>query len=134
MSNNLATVHQMFASFGQGDLPGVLACLADDVTFFNGSNPSKTPIGGSYLGADGALDYFQRLVGNQQINSLTPTNFQETPDGKILHDVREEGIVRSTGKPYALDMHFAWTFNDAGKVRDWKGTGNFSSLENAYSN
>lgn len=132
MANNLATVNQMFASFGQGDVPGVIACLADNVTFTNTSNPNKTPIGGTYHGKDGAMEYFQRLGGNNEIKALVPTNFVETAPNEVLHDVHEEGVVRANGNPYSIDMQFKWTFDEGGKVIDWKATGDFSNLEAAY--
>lgn len=132
MANNLSTVHQMFASFGQGDVMGVIACLSDDVTFINTSNPAKTPYGGIFHGKDGAMDYFQRLVGSNEIKNLVPTNFEEPSPMEVVHDVREEGVIRSNGNPYSIDMKFKWTFDEGGKVTEWKATGDFSNLENAY--
>lgn len=132
MTNNLATVHQMFSSFGQGDIPGVIACLADDVTFFNAADPKKLSFGGTFKGKDGALEYFHRLVSTHQITNLVPTNFREKEDGIILHDVLEEGIVTATGKPYSINILFTWSFDNNGKVTDWKATGDFSTLEGAF--
>ena len=134
MSNNLSTVHQMFASFGQGDLPGVISRLADNVTFHNGADPNKLPIGGTYKGKDGAMEYFNRLLSTQTISALVPTNFKELNDGKIQHDVHQEGTIPATGKPYSIDMQFTWSFDDAGKVSEWKAVGDFSNLESASMN
>ncbi|MFN0035320.1 MAG: nuclear transport factor 2 family protein [Saprospiraceae bacterium] len=130
MSNNLSTIEQMFACFGQGDIPGILAKLADDVVFQNTSN---TPVGGTYHGKAGAMEYFQKLGGTSETTAIAPSNFRESGN-QLQHDVHQEGIVRATGKAFSIDMLFAWTFNDAGEVTSWKSTGDFTNLEAAFSN
>lgn len=128
MSKNLETIQQMFASFGQGDIPAIIAQLADDVVF---SNTSKTPVGGTYHGKAGAMEYFQKLGGTSETTAIAPSNFKENGN-KLSHDVHQEGIVRETGKTFSIDMEFDWTFNDAGKVISWIADGDFSNLEAAY--
>ena len=131
MSNNLSTVQQIFACFGQGDIPGIIAKLADDVTFFSGSDPKATPFGGEFKGKDGAMRFFVGLGSTTQTTSIVPSNFREEGD-KVLHDMQQDGIVTATGHPFSIKVLFTWTFNDAGQVADWKGTGDYSSLNAAF--
>lgn len=131
MSNNLSTVQQIYACFGQGDIPGILAKLADDVTFFNGSDPKIAPFGGTFTGKSGVMQFFQGLGATTQTTHFEPFNFKEE-DGKIVNQVRHDGIITTTGKPFSVTTLFTWTFNDAGQVTDWKGTGDFSSINNAF--
>ncbi|OWY21492.1 nuclear transport factor 2 family protein [Sphingobacteriales bacterium UPWRP_1] len=131
MSNNLATVQQIYACFAQGDIPGILAKLADNVTFFNGSNPAVAPFGGTFRGKDGVLQFFQNLGVTTQTTHFEPSNFREE-GGKIVNDVLHNGIVTPTGKPFSVMALFTWSFNEAGQVTDWKGTGDFSSINNAF--
>ncbi len=131
MASNLSTIEQMFACFGQGDIPGILARLADNVTFFNAANLAIVPFAGEYKGKAGALEYFGKLGGNVQTTYIQPSNFSENGN-KVIHEVQQDGIVTSTGKPFTSKMLFTWEFNDAGLVTSWKATGDFSSLEAAF--
>ncbi|MFN0213226.1 MAG: nuclear transport factor 2 family protein [Saprospiraceae bacterium] len=133
MSNNLSTIEQMFACFAQGDMPGILAKLDENVSFFNGANPGIVPFAGQYNGKNGAMQYFMALGSNVQTTHIQPSNFREEGN-KVIHEVQQDGIVNATGKPFTSKMVFNWEFNDAGLATSWKATGDFSSLEAAFSN
>ncbi len=131
MNNNLSTVQQIYACFGQGDIPGILSRLADNVRFFNGADPAVAPIGGTFNGKDGVVQFFTAMGSSIQTTHFEPTNFRE--DGnKVINDVRHDGIVLSNGKPFSVRASFQWVFNDKGEVVDWSGTGDFSSMNSAF--
>ncbi|NUO01149.1 MAG: nuclear transport factor 2 family protein [Saprospiraceae bacterium] len=133
MSNNLSTVQQIYACFTQGNVPGILAKLSDDVTFFNGSDPAVAPFGGEFKGKDGVIQFFNGLGLTTQTTAFVPENFRE--DGnKVVNEVRHDGIVTATGHPFSVNAEFVWTFDDKGMVTDWKGTGDFSSINAAFLN
>lgn len=127
MTNNLSTVQSIYQCFVQGDVPGILARLADDVSFFNGSDPAVAPFGGEFKGKDGVLQFFQNLGGTLQTTHFEPSNFREE-NGYVLNDIRHDGVAMSTGKPFSVNVLFSWEFNDAGQVIAWKGVGDFSSI------
>ncbi len=131
MSNNLATVQKIYACFGQGDVPGILAELADNVTFFNGADPAVAPSGGEFKGKDGVVRFFTALGSTTQTTHFEPSNFR-VEGARVINDVLHDGIVTTTGKPFSVKASFIWTFDDAGKAVDWKGTGDFSSMNNAF--
>lgn len=131
MSSNLQTIQQIYACFGQGDIPGILAKLADNVTFFNGADPAIAPFGGTFRGKDEVIRFFGALGNTTQTTHFEPSNFREE-GGKIVNDVVHKGTVLSTGKPFNVSALFTWTFNDAGQPVDWKGTGDFSSMNEAF--
>lgn len=131
MSENLSSVQQIYACFAQGDVAGILAELADDVTFFNGSDPKVAPFGGEFKGKEGVIRFFTALGTHVQTTHFEPSNFLEV-DGKVLNDVRHDGVVTTTGKPFSVTVNFTWTFNDKGQAIDWKGTGDFSSINEAF--
>lgn len=133
MSKNLSTVQQIYTCFGQGDIPGILSKLAENVTFFNGSDPKVAPFGGEFKGKEGVIRFFTALGGNVETTHFEPSNFSEE-NGKIINNVRHDGIVRSTGKPFSVNVLFTWAFNEQGQAIDWKGTGDFSSINNAFHN
>lgn len=131
MHNNMATVQQIYACFGQGDVPGILAKLADQVRFFNGADPAVAPFGGVFNGKDGVTNFFTALGSTTQTTLFEPSNFREEGN-KVINDVRHDGFVRSTNKPFSVRASFSWTFNDRGEVLDWAGTGDFSSINAAF--
>ena len=132
MHNNIATVQQIYTCFGQGDVPGILAKLADQVRFFNGADPAVAPFGGTFDGKDGVTSFFVALGSTTQTTLFEPTHFREEGN-KVINDVRHDGIVLGTGKPFSVRSSFSWTFNENGEVVDWTSAGDFSSLNAAFS-
>ncbi|MBK8704157.1 MAG: nuclear transport factor 2 family protein [Saprospiraceae bacterium] len=131
MSNQLSTVQHIYSCFAQGDVPGILAQLADEVTFDNGADPKVTPYGGEFRGKDGVARFFTGLGTSTQTTYFEPSNFREE-GRKVINDVRHDGLANATGKPFSVTVKFTWTFNDAGQVIGWKSTGDFTSLNDAY--
>ena len=129
--DHTATVQRIYACFAQGDVPGILACLSDDVTFFNGSDPLVSPFGGEFKGKNEVIRFFTNLGATTQTTHFAPSNFR-TENGSILNEVQHDGIVLATGKPFSVHALFSWKFNDAGLAVDWKGTGDFSSINQAF--
>lgn len=131
MHNNLATVQQIYTCFGQGDVPGILAKLADNVSWFNAADPEVAPFGGAFQGKDGVVQFFTALGTTTQTTNFVPSNFREEGD-KVSNDVVHEGVVNATNKPFSVHASFAWTFNDQGEVTDWTSSGDFSSINAAF--
>lgn len=132
-NNNLATVQQMYASFGQGDIPSILAKMADNVRLFNSADPAIVPFAGTFQGKAEAVRYFTLLGQTTQTTHVETSNFH-AEGNQVTNNFRHEGIVLSTGKPFSVTMLFTWGFNDAGQAADWKASGDFSSLNAAFSN
>lgn len=130
--SNTTTVQEIYACFAQGNVPGILSRLADNVTFFNGSDPKIAPFGGEFKGKDEVIRFFTNLGTSVQTTYFMPSNFREE-NGKVLNDVQHDGIVTSTGKIFSVNVLFTWEFNDAGEAVDWRGTGDFSSMNQAFS-
>lgn len=132
MHNNLVTVQQIYACFGQGDVPGILAKLTDNVTWFNAADPAVAPFGGAFQGKNGVIQFFTALGTSTQTTHFEPSNFWEEGN-KVYNDVVHEGFVRTTNKPFSVHASFVWTFNDQGEVTDWTSSGDFSSINAAFS-
>lgn len=130
MQSNLNTVQHIYACFGQGDIPGILATLADQVSFFNAADPAVAPFGGTFKGKDGVTQFFVALGTSTETTHFAPSNFREEGN-KVINDVIHDGIARSTNKPFSVLATFAWTFDNNGKVVDWTSAGDFSSINAA---
>ncbi len=110
----IETVQQLYQAFGRGDLPGILAHLADDVTWEYGHSSDV-----AYLqprkGKAEVPAFFQAL-GALEITRFEPWKFFEA-DNMVVVLVNLEAIVRGSGRKVTeQDEVHIWTFNPAGKV------------------
>ena len=48
MQNHVSTIQQIYACFSQGDVPGILDRLSENVVFFNAADPAVAPFGGEF--------------------------------------------------------------------------------------
>lgn len=78
--NNVQVIKEIYGRFNARDIDGVLAALADDVTWANGMD------GGHVHGHEGVRDYWTRqwAVVNPHVE---PIAFQQTEDGAIAVEV-----------------------------------------------
>ena len=130
MQNNLSTVQQIYTCFGQGDVPGILAKLADNISWFNAADPAVAPFGGSFQGKDGVVRFFTALGQTTQTTYFEPSNFR-SEGNRVLNEVQHDGFARATNKPFRVSATFVWTFDDNGQVIDWTSSGDFSSINAA---
>ncbi|HMQ47568.1 MAG TPA: nuclear transport factor 2 family protein [Saprospiraceae bacterium] len=133
MSNQLSTVQQIYACFAQGDIPGILANLAEEVTFFNGADPKVAPFGGTFHGKNEVINFFTALGRSLQTTHFEPSNFREAGN-QVINEVQHDGIAIHTGKPFSVKTVFTWTFNEQGLPVEWKGVGDFTSMNDALLN
>src|SRR3954454_16361805 len=58
MATNTEVIQRAYAAFGMGDIPAVIALLADDVTW---TSPRTLPHGGEFHGPAGVGKFFEGL-------------------------------------------------------------------------
>ncbi len=76
MSNaNIKLVQDCYATFGRGDIPGLLEKLSDDVSWGMIGRPEDVPMAGVRHGRAGAAEFFRCLKETQQITRFSPTDF-----------------------------------------------------------
>ena len=115
----IETAQQIYAAFGRGDVPTILAHLAEDVDWEYGAFPNPVPWLQARRGRAGAAEFFQSLA------ALEFTHFQPL---KIFGDAdtavalcRVEAIVRATGKRCVEvgEVH-VFEFNAQGQVQRFR--------------
>ena len=115
----IETTQQIYAAFGRGDVPAILACLAEDVAWEYGAFPNPVPWLQARQGRAGAAAFFQSLA------ALEFTHFEPL---KILGDAdtavgicRVEATVRATGKRIVEvgEVH-CFEFNAQGQVQRFR--------------
>jgi ketosteroid isomerase-like protein len=113
--SNLATVQGIYAAFGRGDVPDILAALADDVEWEYGVNSTDVPWLQPRRGRDGAAGFFESL-GAMDIRRFEVSGLFEA-GSTVVALVQIEFTVKATGRSVVEeDELHVWGFDSAGKV------------------
>jgi ketosteroid isomerase-like protein len=109
------SVKALFAAFGRGDVPGVLAMLDDDVDWGGGKADVDVPTQQPRHGRKQVGEFFEAVGREQEFHRFEPRRFfAEGNDVLVL--VREEFAFRRTGRRVDIDVVHHFTLNGAGKV------------------
>lgn len=113
---NVQTVRGIYEAFGRGDVPAILATLADDVVWDHDTPSFGLPW---YTPRNGSADvpgFFEDLMGNVVLTTFEPRNFLAGGD-EVAVVVRFAMEVKSTGRalPEDTEIHL-WTFGADGKI------------------
>src|ERR1700722_4116101 len=114
--DSVAVVKAGFAAFGRGDMPGLLALMAEDVGWV--SPGTGIPLAGTYRGRDGVADFFQKLSGETEILASEPREFIAEGD-RVLVVGWERVKVKPTERTIELDWVMSFTIRD-GKVAKYQ--------------
>jgi uncharacterized protein len=113
----LETVQSIYTAFGRGDVPAILACLADDVAWEAWANNSAVAAGVPWLkelrGAAAVVEFFQ-VVGQMQIRDFQVLSLM-AGGNQVAAEITIDAVSPSGMEFRDEEMHL-WTFNDAGKV------------------
>jgi hypothetical protein len=115
--SNLATVQNIYAAFGRGDVPAILDALAEDVAWESWHDHSAQKAGVPWLrainGRDGVASFFQ-IASQFQFHDFQVLSLMEGPN-QVAAEVVLDATVTSGARIADEEMHL-WTFNAAGKV------------------
>ncbi len=120
MSKQLETARQIYADFGKGNIPGILAVLADDVVWEEGATDYGIPWLRPGRGK-GHVGEFFTVVGREfDISSFEATQFFEAGNTVIVR-CHMRATIRSTGKRLedAFELHL-WRFGADGKAAGFR--------------
>lgn len=126
------TIIRLFECFGKGDVSGILDLCSDDVDWLHDGNPDIIPFARHFHGKEGVGQFFMSVGQSIQPVEVIPANFQETGN-EVRHDFHVSAKVIATGKSYAVDSRYIWTFNEDGKICMFRCPGDFSDVEAAFS-
>lgn len=120
MSDHLATVSTIYSAFGKGDVPAILAHVADDVRWEDFADNSAHKAGVPYLikrtGKAGVGEFF-KAVGAMKITEFQVLGLM-AGGNKVVAE-----IAISVETPGGLmrdeELHL-WTFDAAGKVSNFR--------------
>ena len=114
---NIQTVQQIYADFGLGNIPAILARLDPDVTWVN-AGPESVPYARQRSGVDAVQSFFGALAANVDVQSFEPKEFSAAGDRLVVLGAWS-GCAKPTGKSFASEWAMAWTLRD-GKVTSFR--------------
>lgn len=107
-------VEGTYAAFARGDVPGVVAAMADDIEWHEAEG---MPYGGIHRGGDAVV---QNVFGPiaTDIADFAVTPIELIPSGETVAVVaRYTGTGKSTGKELDLEVVHVWDVSDGKIVR-----------------
>jgi ketosteroid isomerase-like protein len=107
-------VEGTYAAFARGDVPGVLAAMADDIEWHEAEG---MPYGGVHRGGDAVVrNVFGPITAD--IDDFAVTPIELIPSGDTVAVVaRYTGTGKSTGKKLDLEVVHVWDVRDGKIVR-----------------
>lgn len=119
MSNNVSVVQSIYAAFGRGDAPAILAHLAEDVKW-DPADPETLAqrAGVPWLaprnGRADVANFFASLAA-VELAVFEPYAFT-SDDTRVVVLIHVELTVKKTGKRIRDEEVHVWTFDAAGQV------------------
>jgi len=114
--NNLATVQSLYAAFGLGDIPTLLAALTDDVEWILPGPPELIPFAGRHRGQEGVVQFFAALNETLEFEKLEAEDFFAKGD-KVVVLGRSRTRMKSTARTVDNDWAAAITLRDGQVAR-----------------
>ena len=119
MADILETVKGIYDAFGRGDIPAILATLADDVAWEAWDDNSAASAGVPWLqprhGRDGAAQFFGLVGTHLHVRDFRVLSIM-AGDHQVAAEFVIEADIPSTGGHYRDEEMHLWTFNAEGKV------------------
>jgi ketosteroid isomerase-like protein len=113
-------VQRLYAAFGQGDMDGVLAELADDVDWAAEASATTAPWWGRFHGKADVPRFFKEIGANLEIGEFDLVGYTAN-DTDVVATIHWTYTVPATGKTAAMYMQHWWRFED-GKIAFFRGS------------
>ena len=114
-ANNVAAVADLYANFGKGDVPAVLAAMDANIVW-NEAEGNALADGNPYIGPDAVLTgVFTRVLEGFPNFSLNDIVLHNMENDQVLATLRYKGTMKNTGKDLNAQAAHLWTFKD-GKI------------------
>jgi ketosteroid isomerase-like protein len=123
---NIAVVKDIYDYFHAGDISGLLALFAEDITWdHRGIGAPDSPKNKLFHGKIGVKTFFDTVSNTQEVLDHDVTDFIASGD-KVVAIGFFRARVKETGKEVASDWAQMWTIRD-GLVFAWKGFADFTA-------
>jgi uncharacterized protein len=127
---NIQTVQQIYADFGQGNIPAILDRVNPDVDWVN-AGPTAVPYARKRRGLNEVRDFFSAVAAAVEVQTFEPREFFASGDRVVVLGAWS-GRAKPTGKAFASEWTMAWTVK-AGKVTSFRSYEDTHVLAAAFS-
>ncbi len=112
MTGHSDTIANLYAAFGRGDVPSVLAAFAANISW---TEAEGFPYGGTYVGPDAVLqNVFAKLGSEWNGYAAVPHEFVASGDTVVALG-EYSGTYKATGKNFKAPFAHVWKF-DGGRI------------------
>ncbi len=111
---NADIARSMYAAFGRGDVPTMLAQMDANIVWTIHA-PPLVPAGGVARGREAVGRWFKTLADTEELTRFEPQLFFENGPHVAVVGVYE-GVAKPTGKRWGSRWLHLWTFDEGGKV------------------
>lgn len=119
MTDLLETVQSIYAAFGRGDVPAILAHLHDDVAWESWTDNSAARANVPWMlprrGREGAAEFFAVLGRELRVRDFRVVSLMAGPSS-VAAEFTIEAEVIATGRIYRDEEIHLWTFDAGGQV------------------
>jgi len=130
--DNIRLMQDMYAAFGRGDVPGMLANMTEDVDWGTETTATEIPWYRIRQGHGGVADFFATLAREVDFERFEPNLFTAAGDTVLVHldytyRFKKNGKGASTGAVHQFKFRDGKVqqfraFEDTAAVRDvWNG-------------
>jgi ketosteroid isomerase-like protein len=127
--DSLQLVQQTYAAFGQGDLPGVLNNMAEDITWESGYT-TQVPFAGQWRGHEQILKFFATLNNTLDVQDFRIDDMISQGDTVIALG-HEAARIKATGSEYRNEWVHVWKVKQ-GKVAEIKTYNDTATVAAAF--
>jgi ketosteroid isomerase-like protein len=129
-AQNTKTVQEMYAAFGRGDIPTLLANVADDIVWVGVyGTGAHVPTSGERQGKAAVGEFFKQVASNVNFSTFEPREFIATGD-KVVTLGR---YTATTPLKKGFDSDFAMVFTlRNGKVTHFQEFCNGAAINAAF--
>ena len=123
MPDNATTVTRIYEAFGRGDVPAILALLAEDVAWESWADNHAQRGGVPWLtpkrGRAGAAEFFQCIATDLRVRDFQVLSILTGPHQVAAEITIDADVPGTAGRIQDEEMHL-WTFDNEGKVRRFR--------------
>lgn len=128
-SANIEMVQRLYADFGRGDIPSILAALDPKVEWINAGSNIIT-YAGTRHGSAQAREFFATLDASVEVRTFEPREYIAQGD-RVVALGRWTSRVKATGREYASDWAMAWTIRN-GRVTAFRSYEDTEAMAAAF--
>jgi ketosteroid isomerase-like protein len=121
--SNVETVKTIYEAFGRGDIPRILDCLSEDVSWDRWAAPGRAQEIIPYLrprqGRASVAAFFEDVAATLEFHSFEPIGFFVSQD-HVLSRIRFDVTLRPTGRRIQDEEIHLFRFDSSGKVAEYR--------------